>query len=191
MNKNFTENIKYCLIDAARAGKAMKEVFSYDIRVKSLYEGRREEIFADVAPYLTEMVHGSSYNKWLIDNGWGKSWGVLIISSLDFDALLSFFKNFIHVEDTFGKTYFFRFYDPRVLRKFLPSCDDSQLKSMFEGVEHYIVEDENPEKAIDFYLKNGKLQTRTIDVNDAGNNSVADKKAVENKDIYSDFETIV
>lgn len=192
MNFDFAENINYLLIDAARADKNMGEVFTYDLRIKSLYEGRRAVAFKNVCPYLSDMVYNSDFSDWYFKTGWGDSWGVFVISELDFDALIDHFRQFIKVEDMFGKSYFFRFYDPRVLRKFLPTCDEQQLERLFNGVEHYIVEDENPEKAIDFSLKNGKLQKRVIDLTEAGNNSGSNKRPDDQDDVFDDdFDTIV
>ncbi|HEY2399507.1 MAG TPA: S1 RNA-binding domain-containing protein, partial [Steroidobacteraceae bacterium] len=39
-----------------------------------------------------------------------------------------------------GKRLLFRFYDPRVLRPFLPSCEAGQMREMFGPVEHFAVE---------------------------------------------------
>ena len=186
------ENINYCVIDAARAGKFIEGFTDYDIDFESLYEGRDAEAFADVCPYLVGLIDGSAFNKEYLDKAWGNSWGIQIISDMEFDELIDKLRDLVKVEDAFGKNYYFRFYDPRVLRTFLPDCDDSQLHMMFSGVEHYIVEAEDPQKAIDFYLKNGKLQTRFVDVTGKNGDEMPDSSETETgADFDDDFDTIV
>ena len=51
-----------------------------------------------------------------------------------------------NVADEDGQTFFFRFYDPRVLRAFLPTCSPSQLTDFFGPVRAMIVESEGGEE---------------------------------------------
>ena len=44
------------------------------------------------------------------------------------------------VEDDEGQEYFFRYYDPRVLRTFLPTCSKCQLDEFFGPIEVAICE---------------------------------------------------
>ena len=39
---------------------------------------------------------------------------------------------------------YFRFYDPRVLRTFLPVCDAEQTTAMFAAVSAFVAESEAP-----------------------------------------------
>ena len=63
-----------------------------------------------------------------------------------------------------GKTLYFRFYDPRVLRMFLPTCAPEQLAEFFGPVESFYVEDEDPARALRFSLEAGALKTETVDL---------------------------
>ncbi len=54
---------------------------------------------------------------------------------------------------------YFRFYDPRVLRIFLPTCDRSQILEFFGPVKIFICEDEDPEHILLFSHQNGELVT--------------------------------
>jgi hypothetical protein len=57
---------------------------------------------------------------------------------------------------------YFRFYDPRVLRIFLPTCDEDQLNEFFGPVDYFVCEDEDPAFALAFTLKDGELKTERM-----------------------------
>jgi hypothetical protein len=62
----------------------------------------------------------------------------------------------INVYDEEARSLIFRFYDPRVLNKFLPTCDAEQLKKFFGDVDTFFAE--NGENLSSFRLENGKLK---------------------------------
>lgn len=44
------------------------------------------------------------------------------------------------VEDENGQPLYFRFYDPRVLGAFLPTCTDQQRGAVFGDIEAFVIE---------------------------------------------------
>ena len=77
---------------------------------------------------------------WIWEFGWGENWGVFLWSLVAVDALRSHFRRLTMVQGPHGGRMLFRFYDPRVLREFLPMCDAAQLREMFGPVAAYMVE---------------------------------------------------
>jgi len=61
------------------------------------------------------------------------------------------------VHDEAGKPLYFRFYDPRVLRTYLPTCNASELAQIFGPVECYVQEGEDPGVLLRFRQAGGKL----------------------------------
>ena len=59
------------------------------------------------------------------------------------------------MHDPTGKPLLFRYYDPRVLRVYLPTCNAEELKTLFGPVQAYIMEDESGAAMLRFRLKNG------------------------------------
>ncbi len=53
-----------------------------------------------------------------------------------------------------GVPLYFRFYDPRVLRVFLPTCTPVQLQQMFGPVDAYLAESEAGD-AVSIFRLNG------------------------------------
>ena len=142
----------FILLDAAKMENNLYEAKERNKDHSSLYKGRAEEDLADVAPYLFNLANGSEFENWYAENGWAKSWGIPFYSTHKFEEVYSHFRKFLLVKTEEGEELYFRFYDPRVLRIFLPTCDEKQLREIFGPVEYYICEDEDPEFALVFSL---------------------------------------
>jgi hypothetical protein len=156
---------KYCLIDAARIGTDLQDRFTEGVRHDSLYRGRSEEALAAVAPYIAEIGTDKEFDDWLLTDGWGDNWCVFINSKFSMEELWKHFRKFLIVKNEKGEELYFRFYDPRVIRIFLPTCSENQLKEFFGPVDSFIAEDKNAEILLEFSLQNGKLHTEKIALN--------------------------
>lgn len=152
----------YLLLDAAKMDADMDllqlQVASTDFI--SLYKGRAEETLSEVAPYL--FIGSEFLQHRYATQGWGNAWGIVVYSSLAFEALQKHFRQFLMVKDEQGKQFYFRFYDPRVLRLFLPTCNGAQLKMFFENIHSFLMEDEDPLFALIFSLENDTLVTQRV-----------------------------
>lgn len=153
-----------CVLDAARLEGLPAVLESLGAEASSLYSGPGAADLADVAPYLVGLVAGSPFSQWVLGEAWGRSGGILIVSEVGLDELRNHFRHFLMVIDEAGKALYFRFYDPRVLRIFLPTCDAEQLRALFGPITAFVVEDEDPGKALRFTLAGGDLVTETIDL---------------------------
>jgi len=158
--------ITYILLDAARMGNTIDEAKELNPAFDSLYRGRSEESLAVVAPYLFLFQHKTEFINWYMEKGWGDSWGILIKSSYPFDELHKHFRKFLIVGTEDNQQLYFRFYDPRVLRIFLPTCDTAQLREFFGPIEYFIMEDADKEFAIKCWLQNGILHSQKIKLAD-------------------------
>lgn len=131
----------YVLLDAA----AMNDDAIYQARALNpdflcLYAGQSREELADVAPYLFTFPEEGPFRAWLEDASRGKNWAVYVMSEGTLEELYKHFRKFLVVGTEAGKQLYFRFYDPRVLRDFLPTCDADQLREMFGLVAAYLLE---------------------------------------------------
>ena len=66
-------------------------------------------------------------------------------------------RRFLTVYDHTGKPMYFRYYDPRVLRVFLPTCTPAEQQTMFGPVQSYFAEDEDPDSLLEFTLQQGRV----------------------------------
>ena len=105
----------------------------------SLYKGTAEERYADIAPYLVAV--DDDLLDWILTTVWGDPWGIFVQSTASLDELRSHFRKFLLVSGPNGEAWYFRWYDPRVLEKYLPTCTEAELRAFFGPVTLYGVSD--------------------------------------------------
>ncbi|WP_437899675.1 DUF4123 domain-containing protein [Sorangium sp. So ce124] len=146
----------FAVLDAARDPRIRLLLGEAGEQTASLYTGFQGEILADVGPTLVHLPHGSRLLDALVDGGWGDCWGVFLTSDRPFGDVRKHLRRFLLVESGTGKQQYFRFYDPRVLRGFLPTCGPRKLEALFEEVEAFAMEAEDPGKLLRFTARGGK-----------------------------------
>jgi hypothetical protein len=122
-----------------------------------LYRGELAPDLAQVAPYLVQLAPQADFTNWVLTQGWGKHWGVFAATAGDLAAMRGHLRRFLMVYDPKGKPVYFRFYDPRVLRVFLPTCNGEQLAEFFGPVTSFVMEGEEPETILTFGRTGGAL----------------------------------
>ncbi len=150
------------ILDAARLEHEIEKAHELNRGGLSLYKGEPEEELSNVAPYLFSCSEKPQFINWVIDTGWGKAWGIFALSKAELIELLRHLRRFLMVKTEDGLQLYFRFYDPRVLRVFLPTCDIDQLREFFGPISKFVCEDEDPEFALIFSHDNTKLITQRI-----------------------------
>jgi hypothetical protein len=100
-------------------------------RALCLFQGEAEEREADTAPYL--FLVDEALLAWLKETLWDEPWGILAAAATDLESLRKHFRRFLWVTAPDGaEKWYFRFYDPRVLAMYLPTCTPAEL-SWFHG----------------------------------------------------------
>jgi hypothetical protein len=140
----------YAILDAARDDKIYPALTEADTESLCLYLGDKAEELAAVAPYLLSLTQEDPFTQWLMNNGWGRSWGIFVRSSASLKELHRHFRKFLMVYAEKGTPLYFRYYDPRVLRVYLPTCNEFELQILFGPVEHYYVEGKVENQLIEF-----------------------------------------
>lgn len=136
----------FAVVDAARDERILELLRESVDDHRSLYEGVKGEALADVAPYLVSFRRGSGLLQRLIEEGWGRSWGIFLVSQSSMKNVRRQFRRFLLVEEdeTFARLYF-RFYDPRVMREVMPIATTRQKDTLFDGLDAYLLEGERGE----------------------------------------------
>jgi hypothetical protein len=130
----------YGLLDAAR-DEAVRHVLACSgKRCCSLLDGPESALLRRVSPYLTVVPRRSLFLRTLLERGWGASWGVFIRTRADLPSLRRHLRRFLEVEHADGRRLYFRFYDPRVFRIWLPTCTERELDSFFGPIEQFMLE---------------------------------------------------
>lgn len=140
------EGSLYALLDAARSDRVVELLRESVETYRSLFEGIRGAVLEEAAPYLVELPAESRLLRRLVEEGWGRSWGIYLVSHRPLAQVRQHFRKilFVKEEDT-RKEMFFRFYDPRVMRVFLPSCSARQVDDIYGEIAMFVTEGEGGE----------------------------------------------
>lgn len=162
---NFLQNRDgdlFCLLDAARDEKILPLLRRSNVKYMSLYQGESQRQMADVAPYLIEFGENRVFLEKLLRHGWGKRWCSFLTSNAPFAMLRKHFRKFLFVQDERGESVYFRFYDPSILRAFLPACTPQELAEIFANIECFFTESEAASDFFSFRMRNNELFQETI-----------------------------
>jgi hypothetical protein len=147
----------FSLIDAARDEQIYPALLKADCEWLCLYRGDAAMTMAEVAPYLVELDPQAQFTSWLLEKGWGNSWCVFLHASVAIERLQAHFRRLVMAQLPDGRMVYFRFYDPRVLRAYLPTCTPEEAATVFGPVERFLVEPEDDDGMIVFELNEGTL----------------------------------
>ena len=161
----------FVVVDAAREGVAADLLQPSRLRYQQLFEGQVPDPSAAHIPVLVELGQASAlgvgtdtqiFLENLLRSGWGKSWGIFCTSLSTFEDLLGHFRSFLPMRTGEQLPLYFRFYDPRVLRAFLPTCEPQELRAIFGPVASYVVESERPDMMLAFSPGTDRLITAQV-----------------------------
>ena len=140
----------YFILDANK--HKLLEPERFHCRIENLFQGEFAEITKEIGPYLVEVIPYPDYKAQselmglFSDEGamtgfnWHEELGIFIHSRYDFDTVLHHLRHFPVMKDENGKWFFFRFYDPKVLRNYLDVIATSPEKlNKFFGYEKRII----------------------------------------------------
>lgn len=133
----------FAVLDAARDTAIFEGLLRLQDtgRVQSLFQGRAADDLRDVCPYLIDVSAGTPLRDWMLRRGWGRAWGILIATNLDFRAVRRHLRKLTMVEiEGEEDRFLFRFYDPRVLAPYLRSCEIEDLKAFFGPLGYVLLE---------------------------------------------------
>ncbi|MBM3794523.1 MAG: DUF4123 domain-containing protein [Acidobacteria bacterium] len=154
----------YAVLDGASIPELRQLLYDHRPEHECLYLGELAQDIQQVAPYLVELEPDAPFTSLLLERGWGKHWGIFAQSAEGIRALRQHFRRFLTVYDPQGKAMLFRYYDPRVLRTYLPTCNADELGQLFGPVTGFLAEGESLRELLRFESQAGKLVKRVKDL---------------------------
>ncbi len=151
----------YAVLDGARDRRIHDMVRASDHAWCCLYGGTLPAELLEVAPYLVHTEPHTAFTRELIAAGWGRAWGIWMISAAPFDDLRSHLRRFLRVQDEAGRRRLFRYYDPVVLAGFLPTCTTAQLAELFGPIDAFLVEASAEAELAELHFDGRDLHART------------------------------
>jgi hypothetical protein len=152
----------WMILDGARTIEIFRLLLACHLEYACLYSGPLTPELEIAAPYLVQLDHGYRDTHQLIQQAWGNSWGVFLRSDTSLKKLRRHLREFLVVRDTKGARMVFRYYDPRVLRVYLPTCTTSELRTVFGPIECFWTEGDSTKDVVEFCFGTHGLQLRTL-----------------------------
>ncbi len=122
----------YALVDAARRPAVLRVLREAIDPHESLFDGAVGAALDEVAPYLVHFAPDSRLLERLLADGWGDGWATYFVADGAPRVVRRHFRRFLMVvPESNRERLYFRFYDPRVLREFLPLATLRQRQELF------------------------------------------------------------
>ena len=130
----------YALIDTARDRRTFSLIEQSGCDYQILYGKDLAATMDDRGPDLVSLHPGTPFLEKLIMAGWGNCWGIYLSGPADLQAVRHHLRRLLFVKLDDGRQALFRFYDPRVLRNYLPACTDEELAQFFGPIHAMYIE---------------------------------------------------
>jgi hypothetical protein len=146
----------YAILDGARDERLYRAVYDSRLEYECLFTGELSYELSLAAPYLVRLDAAAPFTRWLLEEGWGRSFGIFAWSRADTETVRRHCRRLLQIKHEDGRRLFFRYYDPRVLRLYLPTCTAAELREVLgpwgrlvaEGTEGQVVSYESGGKPL-------------------------------------------
>ncbi|RVU44975.1 DUF4123 domain-containing protein [Rubrivivax rivuli] len=150
----------WAVLDCAREPAVYGALIESRLEFRSLYSGSVPRALEMNAPQLVELLPGHRLAERLLGTAWGRAWGIFLRID-DAANLRHHLRKFLKVRDEQGRRLLFRYYDPRVLRSYLPTCTPEELAQVFGPIHSFVMEDAEG-ACLEFTLAAGQLRRRVL-----------------------------
>ena len=151
----------FAIVDGARSERIYGAVRGTYLPKDCLYSGDLPWQLQMTAPYLVRLEREDRFTEFLIRTGWGNSWATFLRTETGIKQLRRHLREFLRVRDEAGKRLIFRYYDPRILRVYLPTCWPAELNTFFGPISAFITEGEAEGGILEFRNEQGTLSVIT------------------------------
>jgi hypothetical protein len=174
MNKSKLEEILlnrrtrlYCVLDGGNVPDLPMKLYRSELPSFCLFRGDLEPDVVHLAPYVVGLLPGHALTDLILEESFGKNWGIFAHCRHSIGEMRKHFRSILSVHDEKGKPLIFRFYDPRVFRKFVPTCTLDEAKALFGKVDAYFVESKDKESMIKYEIAGKKVKETEFDISDS------------------------
>lgn len=140
----------YAVLDAACEPTVPGRLDRAGLEYESLYEGGRGDELAPFGPWLVRLPAGTALLEELVRDGWGASWAVYLTCDAPLPEVRKHLRKFLVVKLTDGRQVYFRYYDPRVLRTYLPTCTAAEVVEFVGPIRRYACESVDATDLLEF-----------------------------------------
>ena len=142
----------YALLDGGRDPRIRNFVIDTRAAAWCLYRGNPLPAAVEqAAPWLVRITPGMPWVEQLFARGWQQSWGVFLSTDAPSRELRRHLRRFLRVRSEDGRILAFRYYDPRVLRAYLPTCTPGEIAEFFGPLRAIVAEAEGDPRVAHVY----------------------------------------
>lgn len=136
-----TKHDVYAVIDGALLPGLLAKLEEHEPKNTCLFRGELPFDLAEAAPYLVKLEKDKKFTKWLVNESVEEPCCIYAQTTIadDFIQLRKHFRSFLRVKSEEGKNLLFRYYDPRVMTTYLPTCTPEDNEIIFDGIETYLI----------------------------------------------------
>ncbi|HBY59449.1 MAG TPA: DUF4123 domain-containing protein [Solibacterales bacterium] len=152
----------YAILDGARDKRIFEAVLRTYQEKCCLFAGDLPWQVEQAAPHLVQLDPDEALTRVVCQQGWGNAWGIFLRTETSFVRLRKHLRRFLRVRDERGKWMLFRYYDPRVMRIYLPTCNAHELETVFGPIDTFVVEDAGAVRALEYRMERNKLKITEV-----------------------------
>ncbi len=138
----------YAVLDAARDDRIHPLLLATGLEYTCLFSGPLHPDLRAAAPYLVHLSPTAHLTAQVLVLGVKNSWGIILQTppEVTLQQLRRHFRGLLQVQSDTGQILLFRFYDPRVLSEYLPTCTRDEAAHFFGPIERLYA---NPLNSVD------------------------------------------
>jgi len=155
----------YAVLDGASVKGLLDKLFECKPEHICLYRGELAPDMAHTAPYLVHLDHKNPFTGWVFEKGWAQHWGIFVTSDANLKVLRKHFRQLLMVYDESNEPLYFRFYDPRVLRVYIPECNEQEIDQLYGPITSFAFEGEQPSQFIRYWPTASLPRKEALDLN--------------------------
>ena len=144
------------IFDAARDDK-IYHLIQATGEHRCLLAGSLAPEVVEAAPYIVRFIPNEPLWPAWLSTGRGHSWGIMLQSPYGLNDVCRHFRRFLQAMLPDGEVVMFRFYDPRVWRTFIPTCNVAELERWFSNIDEFRCEDRDGQATISYRFVGGHL----------------------------------
>ena len=148
----------YCILDGASVPDLPMRLYQTDTPHYCLLGGDLKPDVLYTAPFLAALLPGSPFTEQVFKESPGKHWGIFAHCRRSMTEVRRHCRALLNVYDENGQPMLFRYYDPRVIRKFLPTCNAGELKTLFGELEAIFAEANDGKTVTSYRLDSNELK---------------------------------
>jgi Domain of unknown function (DUF4123) len=158
----------WMILDGARDRRIYSDLLNSHLIYSCLYSGELPYDLEVAAPFLVQLEYQDKATRGLIQRSWGQSWGIFAGCDATMNRLRRHLRRMLIVQTWRGERLLFRYYDPRVLRVYLPTCTQEELKEVYGPIQRFYTESESADSLSRFeFTRGSKLAHTDLIVNAA------------------------